>query len=50
MELGLQPNYLTDDVLKEIFNTIDKYKERINSDSIFRVSSGSNIIIIKSAK
>jgi UDP-sulfoquinovose synthase len=35
-ELGLQPHYLTDDVLEEIFKIVDRYKDRINRDAIFK--------------
>ena len=36
LELGLEPNYLTDDVLENFFAVIDKYKDRINKDAFFR--------------
>lgn len=36
LELGLKPNYLTDEVLKRIFKVVDKYKDRINRDAIYR--------------
>lgn len=36
LELGLKPNYLTDEVLKGMFKIVEKYKHRIKSDTIFR--------------
>jgi UDP-sulfoquinovose synthase len=35
-ELGLEPHYLTDQILKDMFKVIEKYKSRINRDSIFK--------------
>jgi UDP-sulfoquinovose synthase len=35
-ELGLQPHYLTDEVLDEMFDTVEKHKDRINTTAIFR--------------
>jgi UDP-sulfoquinovose synthase len=36
LELGLEPNYLTDDVLEHFFAVVDKHKDRINKDSFFK--------------
>ena len=36
LELGLQPHYLTDDVLEGMFKVVGKYKDCINRDAIFR--------------
>jgi len=36
LELGLKPHHLTDAVLEEMFKIIEKYKERINRDAIYR--------------
>ncbi len=36
MELGLQPHFLTDDILEEMFNVVDKYKDSIDRDAIFK--------------
>ncbi len=36
LELGLKPHYLTDDVLCGMFRAVEKYKDRINRDAIFR--------------
>lgn len=36
MELGLKPHYLNDTVLKDIFEVVEKYKNRINKEAIFR--------------
>ncbi|GBE16652.1 CDP-paratose 2-epimerase [bacterium BMS3Abin15] len=35
-QLGLQPNYLTDNVLENFFAVVDKYKDRINKDAFFK--------------
>jgi UDP-sulfoquinovose synthase len=35
-ELGLQPHYLTDEVLENMFLMVEKYKDNINRDAIFR--------------
>ncbi len=35
-ELGLQPHYLTDDTLEQMFNVIQQYKGRINNEAIYR--------------
>ncbi|MDA8389125.1 MAG: NAD-dependent epimerase/dehydratase family protein [Nitrospiraceae bacterium] len=36
LDLGLAPNYLTDEVLEGMFGTVEKYRERINRQAIFR--------------
>lgn len=36
LELGLQPHYLTDDVIASMFRVVRNYKDRINRDAIFR--------------
>ncbi|TLD42972.1 MAG: UDP-sulfoquinovose synthase [Candidatus Jettenia ecosi] len=36
LELGLKPNYLTDEVLAGIFRVVERYKGRINREAIFR--------------
>lgn len=36
LELGLEPTYLTDKVLKGMFSVVEKYKDRVNRDAIFR--------------
>lgn len=36
IELGLTPHYLTDDVLKGMVRRVEKYKDQINKDAIFR--------------
>lgn len=36
LDLGLKPHYLTDSVLEEIFKIVDRYKDRINKEAIFR--------------
>jgi len=36
VELGLQPHYLTNEVLEEMFGILGPYKEGINKDAIFR--------------
>ncbi|GAB62025.1 MAG: NAD-dependent epimerase/dehydratase family protein [Candidatus Jettenia sp.] len=36
LELGLKPNYLTDEVLAGIFRVVERYKDRINREAIFR--------------
>ena len=35
-ELGLEPHYLTDEVLEGMFRVVEKYKNRINKAAIFR--------------
>jgi len=34
IELGLKPNYLTDDVLAEMLKRVEKYRERIDTEKI----------------
>jgi UDP-sulfoquinovose synthase len=36
LKLGLQPQYLTDGVLEGMFGIVEKYKNNINRDAIFR--------------
>ncbi len=36
LELGLKPHYLTDDVLENFFEVVDKYKDRINKDAFLK--------------
>ena len=36
LDLGLEPHYLTDDVLEEMMQLVMKYKERIQHHAIFR--------------
>lgn len=36
LELGLEPNYLTDEVLEALFAKLEKYKHAIKRDAIFR--------------
>ena len=36
VELGLQPNYLTDKVMAQMMRLVLKYKDNIKIDSIFR--------------
>ncbi len=36
MELGLQPHFLTDNVMEEMFKVVDRYKDRINRDAFFK--------------
>jgi UDP-sulfoquinovose synthase len=36
IDMGVQPHYLTDEVLKDMFRTAEKYKENIRKDVIFR--------------
>lgn len=36
LELGLKPNYLTDDVLAEMIEIVSRHKDKINTDNIFR--------------
>ena len=36
LDLGLEPNYLTDDVLAEMMNIVLEHKDRISSQRIFR--------------
>jgi UDP-sulfoquinovose synthase len=36
IELGLKPHYLTDEVLHGMFAVVERYKDRINKDAIFK--------------
>jgi UDP-sulfoquinovose synthase len=36
LELGLEPHYLTDDILEGFFAITDQYKSRINKDAFFK--------------
>jgi UDP-sulfoquinovose synthase len=36
LDIGLQPNYLTDEVLAEMIETVMQYKAQIHQDAIFR--------------
>ncbi|MFZ2446377.1 MAG: NAD-dependent epimerase/dehydratase family protein [Syntrophobacteraceae bacterium] len=36
LELGLEPHYLTDEILAGMFRMVEKYKHNINRESIFR--------------
>ncbi|MBM4137053.1 MAG: NAD-dependent epimerase/dehydratase family protein [Nitrospira sp.] len=36
LDLGLQPHYLTEDILEGMFRIVEKYKDSINKDAIFR--------------
>lgn len=36
MDLGLKPHLLTDEALEGLFRVVEKYKDRINTDAIFR--------------
>lgn len=36
MELGLKPHHLTDDILRNFFSIVERYRSRINRASIFR--------------
>lgn len=36
MEIGLKPHYLTEEVLEDLFKAVEKYKENINRNAIFR--------------
>ncbi len=36
LDLGLKPHYLTDEVLEGMFEMVEKYRDRINIDAIFR--------------
>ncbi len=36
LELGLEPNQLTDDVLAQMMETVIRHKDAINKDVIFR--------------
>jgi len=36
IELGVEPHYLTDEVLEGMFRVVERYKENIRNDVIFR--------------
>ena len=36
LDLGLTPHYLTDDVLSALIEKVLKYKDRINTDIIYK--------------
>ena len=36
MELGLQPHFLTDEVMEEMFKIVDRYRDRINRSAFFK--------------
>ena len=36
IEIGVEPNYLTDEVMAEIFRSVAQYKDKIRKDIIFR--------------
>ena len=36
LELGLNPHYLSDEVLEQMFKIVERYRERINKKAIFR--------------
>ena len=36
IEIGVEPHYLTDDVMAGIFRSVAKHKDRIRKDIIFR--------------
>jgi UDP-sulfoquinovose synthase len=36
LELGLEPHYLTDDVIESMFGVVERHRDRINRDAIFR--------------
>ncbi len=36
LDLGLEPHYMTDDVVRELIQFVEGYKDRINRDAIFR--------------
>ncbi|HDH06338.1 MAG TPA: NAD-dependent epimerase/dehydratase family protein [Nitrospirae bacterium] len=36
LELGLNPHYLTDEILETFFTITDKYKDRINKEAFFK--------------
>ena len=36
LELGLEPHYLTDEVLEGMFKIVEKYKDNIKTHRIFR--------------
>jgi UDP-sulfoquinovose synthase len=36
MDLGLEPHYLNDEIIEGFFRTVERYRENINRDAIFR--------------
>jgi UDP-sulfoquinovose synthase len=36
LELGLQPHYLTDEVIEAMFGVVERHRDRINREAIFR--------------
>ena len=36
LDLGLEPHYLTDEVLERIFKIVEQYKDRINRGTFFK--------------
>jgi len=36
LELGLEPNYLADEVLEQMLKMVERYRGRINEKAIFR--------------
>ncbi len=36
LDLGVEPHYLTDESMEKMFNVVEKYKENIRTDVIFR--------------
>ena len=36
LDMGLNPHYLTDEILENFFKVTDKYRDRINRDAIFK--------------
>ena len=36
IDIGVEPNYLTDDIVNGIFKIVEKYKDNIRKDVIFR--------------
>jgi len=36
IELGLKPHYLTDEILEGFFRVVEKYRDKINRDAIFK--------------
>ncbi len=36
LELGVKPNYLTEESMKRMFRLVSKYKDQISRDVIFR--------------
>jgi UDP-sulfoquinovose synthase len=36
LELGLEPHYLTDEILEQMFKIVERYRDQINEKAIFR--------------